>query len=287
MDPTEIVVGTDGSPASHAAVGWAAGEALRRGAPLHVVCAYGWDWAGARLGPADELRRLAEREVEATVAEAVEQARRAAPAARVRGSAAVGEPVPVLLRAAEHAALLVVGSRGRGGFASLLLGSVSQRAATHANCPVTVVRGRHDAADGPVVVGVDGSAGATAALGTAFAAAAVRGAGIAAIRAYPPPSPPWGVAAPPPLHDPGEREAEEHAALAGSLARWREKYPDVAVEELVVRGSAARVLVGVSHTAQLVVVGSRGRGSLAGTLLGSVGLQLLHHADCPVVVGRA
>ena len=132
----------------------------------------------------------------------------------------------------------MVGSRGRGGFASLLLGSVSQRVATHAPCPVVVVRGREDVADGPVAVGVDDSA------------------------------------------------AAEHARLEELLSPWRLKFPEVPVEVLVSHDSPAAVLNGVSHGAQLVIVGSRGHGTVAGALLGSAGLQLLHHADCPVWIAR-
>jgi nucleotide-binding universal stress UspA family protein len=83
-----------------------------------------------------------------------------------------------------------------------------------------------------------------------------------------------------------QRQAEEDRAVTEQVAPWRDKYPQVAVETVAAQGSAGRVLVGASHTAQLVVVGSRGHGGLAGTLLGSVGLQLVHHADCPVFVHR-
>jgi len=79
------------------------------------------------------------------------------------------------------------------------------------------------------------------------------------------------------------REATTHE-LEAALAPWREKYPRLPVKGLVGRGSAAKVLVDVSGSAALVVVGSRGHGGLVGTLLGSVGLQLLHHAECPVMI---
>ena len=286
MTATGIVVGTDGHPAGREAVRWAAREAHRRGVPLRIMLAYDWHWQGSRFGGVDELRVQADNEAAAVVADAATEATAVAPGVVVRGETALGEPAPALLRAAKRATLLVVGSRGHGGFASLLLGSVSQRVATHSPCAVAVVRGRPDATEGPIVVGVDGSPAAQEALGLAFQMAAERKTSVIAIRAYTPPTPPWGANVPPLVYDPQELDAAEHAALDGSLSGWREKFPQVRVEALIARGSAARVLVGVSHTAQLVVVGSRGHGTIAGTLLGSVGLQLLHHADCPVLIAR-
>jgi nucleotide-binding universal stress UspA family protein len=286
MEINEIVVGTDGSGWSAAAVRWAAREARRRNAPLRIVLAYEWDWHGGRFGGAPQLREAADHQAETLVSTAVLQAHEAAPDVTVRRAPALGEPVPVLLDAAKGAALLVVGNRGRGGFASLLLGSVGQQVATHAPCPVAVVRGRREVTEGPIVVGADGSPSSDDALGLAFQLAAERGCSVVAVRAHPLPAPPWGTDVPPIVYDSAKRDAAEHDALAEWLAPWREKYPNVKSEALVAHGGAAKVLVDVSHTAQLVVVGSRGHGSIAGTLLSSVGLQLLHHADCPVLVAR-
>ncbi|WP_425553928.1 universal stress protein [Dactylosporangium salmoneum] len=145
--------------------------------------------------------------------------------------------------------------------------------------PVAVVRGRSAAADGPVAVGVDGSPSSDVALGLAFDAARARGAELVAIRAYLAP----GTAAVPA----DVVVAHEREALEESLAPWRHRYPDVKVEALVAPGRAAKVLIGVSHTARLVVVGSRGHGGFAGLLLGSVGQQLMHHAECPVLIAHA
>lgn len=284
MNTTEIVVGTDGSAWSAAAVRWAAREANRRGAALRVVLAYEWNWPGARFGSDAELRKLADQRAEETMARAAAQVREVAPDVAVHRDTALGEPVPVLLAAAKQAELIVLGNRGRGGFGSLMLGSVSQRVATYARCPVVVVRGRRDIAQGVVVVGVDGSTSSLEALELGFQIAAERNASVVAVRTYEPPSPPWGAGVQPVVYEEKERDAEEHAALAEWVAPWREKYPDVAVETLVAHGGAAGVLVGLSHTAQVVAVGSRGHGGLTGTLVGSVGLQLLHHADCPVVI---
>jgi nucleotide-binding universal stress UspA family protein len=157
------------------------------------------------------------------------------------------------------------------------MGSVSQQVATHARVPVVVVRG-HAAPGGPVVVGVDGSPSTDAALGLAFDAAAARGTHVVAIRAYVPPSPA--------VLPHSAVEAAVREMLAGSLAGWQDKYPSVRLESHLVVGRAAKVLVGASHTAQLVVVGSRGHGGFTGLLLGSVGQQLMHHAECPVLIAH-
>jgi nucleotide-binding universal stress UspA family protein len=286
MNAYEIVVATDGSEPALAAVTWAAREAQRTDSVLHIVHAYEWGWPGARFDGGREFQSMAESAAEQIVADARLAAHDVAPNLPVRRTAEIGAPAPVILRHAGNARMVVVGSRGHGGFTSLLLGSVGHRVAAHATCPVVVVRGRADAAEGPVVVGADGSPAGAHAVELAFAEAAARGAELIAIRAFSPPVPPWGGDMPPLIYEPDEREARERQALAELLAPWRDKYPQVAVEALVAKHNAARVLVGVSHTAQLVVAGNRGFGVFGGTVLGSVTSQLLHHADCPVLVAR-
>ncbi len=182
---------------------------------------------------------------------------------------------------------MVVGNRGRGGFASLLLGSVSQQVATHAITPVVVVRGRDNPSSGPVVVGVDGSPAADAALGLAFEAAALRGCELVAIRVHPTPATAFALGVPPVPYDAEAASAEERVELEECVARWRDKYPRLAVETRTADGSPAQVFVDASRTAQLLVVGSRTHSSLGAIVLGSLGVALLHHADCPVMVAHA
>jgi nucleotide-binding universal stress UspA family protein len=287
MRTPTIVVATDGAPPAEATVRWAAREATRRAVALKVVHVLDWDWNTARYDFGGSYFETARRLAENVTANAVSAARSVAPAVDVTGATLVGNPAAVLLAAADEAELLVIGSRGHGGFTGLLLGGVSQRVATHAPCPVAVVRGRTDASEGPVAVGVDDSDHADHVLATAFAAASARTTGVVAIRTYLPAVPlyyrddvPAATIATP------EQDAAERARLAEQLAPWRAKYPDVPVETLVSHDGAAGVLTGVSHGSQLVVVGSRGHGVIVGTLLGSTGLQLLHHADCPVLVDR-
>jgi nucleotide-binding universal stress UspA family protein len=285
MNSPEIVVGVDGSAASKAAVEWAALEAVRRGTALLVVHAWDWRVVGAIApvagGWADSTRAIAE----AVVSEAVDHARATAPDLNIRGEALLGAAGPTLIAASRAAELVVLGSRGRGGFASMLLGSVSQHVATHAVGSVAVVRGRAGA-EGPVVVGMDGSAEAQHAVGVAFAEAAAREATLVAVRTYIPFGAPYGTNKPPYVEDRALRRVAEVEALDQDLAPWIEKYPNVTVETVVAEGHAGEALVTASRQAQLVVVGTRGHGGFAGLLLGSVGLNLLHHSDAPVYIAR-
>jgi nucleotide-binding universal stress UspA family protein len=179
----------------------------------------------------------------------------------------------------------VVGSRGLGGVSGLLLGSVAVALAAHASCPMVVVRGedRPDAADLPVGIGVDGSPTSEAALAFAFEAAAVRGVGLVAVHTWADVEFRPGMA---PLVDWSSIAEDEEVVLAERLAGWSTKYPDVPVRRVVQRDGAATALVELSRDAQLVVVGSRGRGQLSGLLLGSVSHGVLHRSHCPVAVVR-
>jgi nucleotide-binding universal stress UspA family protein len=287
MKTPQIIVGVDGSPGAAAATQWAAAEAVRTGSELVVIHVYDWRIIGAKApiggAYAEDVRARAGALVEAAVADA----KASAPQVQVRGEAVLGGVAPTLVSASEQASLVVLGCRGRGGFASLLLGSVSQQVATHASSPVVIVRGRSGEIEGPVVVGADGSGSAHHAIGAAFEAAARRGTNLVAVRAYTPAQPSWGPYVAPYVEDREAREAAEREALEADVKPWAEKYPDITVETVVVDRPAADVLIGISSTAQLIVVGTRGHGGFAGVLVGSVGLHLLHHAECPVFVDRA
>jgi nucleotide-binding universal stress UspA family protein len=266
-------------------VRWAAREAERRDALLRIVHAFDWEWHAARYTVGSEYLDEARQHADAVIANATDEASGVAPAIHIKADAVIGNPVPQLLDSAADADLLVVGNRGRGGFASLLLGSVSQRLALHASCPVVVVRGDSDA--GVVAVGVDNSPAAEQVLDAAFTAATERGCGVVVIHTYLPPTPLWLASDVSAVEvETPEQDAIERERLEKQLVPWREKFPDVPVETLISHDSAAGVLVGVSKSAQLVVVGSRGHGALAGALLGSTGMQLVHHAQCPVLIVR-
>ncbi|MFA1545887.1 universal stress protein [Actinomadura chokoriensis] len=272
-DRRGVVVGYDGSGQSEEAVRWAAEEARLRGVPLTVV--HAWEMftaVGPMAIPVADLRAAAEE----VAAEGAKHAREET--GDVHAVLGRGVPATALLEAAAGAELVVVGSRGRGGFTDLVLGSTAVGLSAHASCPVVVVRERRAA--GPVVVGVDGSAGSLEALGPAFDEARLRGAELVALVAWPPDAEPG----PAPLVDAEGLREFAGERLARLVAPWREKYPDVPVRTEVVTGAPREVLLGAAREARLLVVGSRGLGGFRGLLLGSVSHALLHHAACPVAV---
>jgi nucleotide-binding universal stress UspA family protein len=274
MKWTDVAVGVDGSAPSLAALRWAAVEAACHGSRLRVVHAYRPPWLVEEIASGTRLDTAALAHAEKVLADGIEEARATAPGTEVTGRTVCCHPVPLLMENAGAASLIVVGCRGHGGFGSMLLGSTGLQLATHATGPVVIVRGTTDRGNAPVVVGTNGSAQADIAVGTAFGAAAARGCFLTAVHGYP--------------HPPGagaSRPAEE-SALRTALDPWREKYPDVPVETIPTPGDAASVLVVLSSTAQLVVVGTRGRGGFAGLMLGSVGQKLIQHAHCPVLIAR-
>ncbi|MBO4209221.1 universal stress protein [Micromonospora echinofusca] len=290
MTSDEILVGYDGSTDARTALGWALDEADRTHRPVRLAYAFEWltvaGWVGPGIAPGTWPDELARRQVEELVRDAVAGAGGSHPGITVHGEVLDGPPALVLTERSASAALLVLGSRGHGGFAGLLAGSTAVSVAAHAHCPVVVVRGAAPAEGGGraghVVAGVDGSAGSLAALGFAFERAALRGVPLHVVRVWGRPVPEW---TPTDLHL-DDIAAREREALDGLLADWQRRYPQVEVTVEVPAGSPAAVLVEATRHAQLVVVGSRGHGGLRGMLLGSVSQQLIAHAYCPVAVVR-
>ncbi|AZM49960.1 universal stress protein UspA [Streptomyces sp. WAC 06738] len=292
MVSAPVLVGVDGSAEGLAAVAVAAREARLRGTALRVVHAFFWPMMRVPLEPSSMgppeggLRNQAEQ----VVAEAVRHAREAEPDVEAEGAVVTGDTLPVMAEESRGAALAVVGSRGLGAFAGLLLGSTAVHLAAHGHCPVLVVRGEGGPArEGPVVAGVDGSRSGDAAIEFAFAEASMRGTGLVAVHAWSP----WRAEAPRPqdpaapyASGPGDLAVNEERVLAESLAGRQERCPDVSVDRRVLRGGPREALIEASREASLVVVGARGRGGFTGMLLGSVSQALLHHADCPVAVVR-
>lgn len=272
MRPTRVIVGIDGSPPSRLALRLAAAEAVRRGVALDVIHAH------------HESEEVGQKLVD----RAVQEARSDQPTVDATGVNVAGGAAKALLEAAAPGDVIVVGSRGHSGFAAALTGSTCQQVAMHANTTVLVVRGRPDPGEGPVVVGHDGSAAADGVLETAFAAAAARGTSLTVIRAFRRSLPVLPAESPPPKVL-NARTAQ--AALTDELTRLTrplvDKYPDVTVHLVVADGDPAQLLVDASQRAALVVVGSRGHGGFTGLLLGSVGLHLIHHAHCPILIARS
>jgi len=281
-----VVVGVDGSGSGYRAVEWAAAEAVRRGVALRLVSAFSWTTSDHPTRQSGRVAQYRDQLLEA----ARHRLSRAARIAEDTGlgvattqQVEIGAPIEVLGSEARRAQLLVLGDRGLGGVAGLVLGSVAVALAARGACPVVIVRGETRNTDGPVVVGIDGSPVSEAALAFAFDAAAVRGVALVAVHAW---SPTAVDKALEPVMDWAAVADEEEAVLAERLSGWGQKYPQVTVRRSVVRDGAARALVDASRGAQLVVVGSRGRGDAAGLFLGSVSHGVLHAAHCPVAIVR-
>lgn len=282
----EILVGYDGSPDAAVALNWALDEAGRSGRPVRLAYVFEWltvtGWIGPGVAPGVWPDEAARRQVEELVRKAAADAAADRPGLTVHGEVFDGPPALVLQERSAEAGMLVLGSRGHGGFGGLLAGSTAVSVTAHAHCPVVVARDGQAATSGPVVVGSDGSETALRALGFAVERAAQRDVPLRVLRAWEPPGDRWV----PPGFDPEETAAAERAAAEAELATWRESFPDVPVEVEAVPGSPSALLVEASRSAQLVVVGSRGRGGLRGMLLGSVSQQLIQHSHCPVAVVR-
>ncbi|MEV0233333.1 universal stress protein [Nonomuraea sp. NPDC050786] len=269
-----IVVGVDGSECARAAVEWAAADARRRRLPLKAVhvcgrTSRGFDsrtyWHGVLEAAADSARAIsAEVEVSTELAE--------------------GNVVEALIRQSASADSLVLGGRGSGGFAELVLGSVGLAVAGHAQGPVVVVRGPAATEHGRVVVGEDGSESAREAMAYAIEQARARHAQLLAVHACQAPvvsayAPDYGLL----LEDAFQEEAR---TARERMTQWRAENPDVEILEQQAREHPVPALSQASTTADLVVVGSRGLGGFASALLGSVSHGVLHHATCPVAVVR-
>ncbi|WP_433257590.1 universal stress protein [Streptosporangium sp. CA-135522] len=279
-----VITGTDGSSAASEAVRWAAREAVLRARPLKIVHVRE-QWAGDI--PVHTMKNYRDPEAKhcrAMLADEAEAARASAPGLEVTTALVDGDLVQRLLEESRTADQVVIGSRGQGGFSGLLLGSVGMGVAGRAGCPVVVVRGDSTTRHGRIVVGVDGSEGAEAALAHAFEEAEIRGAVVHAVHAWQPPV----------LFTPAveggamtERAIDERGEFFRRvLTPWRERFPGVTVTESVVCGHPVGALCDASTEADMVVVGSRGHGLLASAVFGSVSHGVLHHSHCPVAVVR-
>ncbi|WP_216215262.1 universal stress protein [Amycolatopsis aidingensis] len=290
VTPASILVGVDGSEQSTRAVRWAAEEAARRGRPVRLLHSYGLPSLGYDEGlfSADWMDPLRLQSAE-LLAAAREAALDEYPQLDLTVESVVDSQITVLIEYSRWAGMIVLGASGAGGFAGRLTGSTAVAVAAHARCPVAVIRNRPDGTTawaGPVVVGIDGSPVSEAATAFAFEEAAVRGAPLVAVHA-------WSDADYEQLFSEARFAADfeplrntEERLLAERLAGWSEKYPEVQVERVLMLDRPRAALIERSTKAQLIVVGSRGRGGFRGLLLGSTSQALLHHAGCPVVVVR-
>lgn len=280
-----ILVGVDGSQESDAAVRWAAVEAKRLKAPItlmHAVEPIVMSWP---VAPLPTTIAEAEREAAANV---IDRAREVLAATddhlEVHTEVRYSGAIPVLADASKDALMVVVGSRGMGAVGRMVLGSVSSGLVHYAYGPVAVIHtrdGRLPDPSAPVVLGIDGSPASEAATELAFAEADRRKVDLIALHA-------WSDLGVLPVIglDWHEFEQRGEEVLGERLAGWQEQYPDVTVRRRVVCDKPAQWLLEESENAQLVVVGSHGRGGFSGMLLGSVSSAVAHSAHVPVIVVR-
>jgi nucleotide-binding universal stress UspA family protein len=291
MSPTVtgsgILVGVDGSAESDAAIRWATHEAVMRRAAMtlvHVVAPLAASWPmGPVYADITEWQRNNARHVLGQALKTLEATVSASQLPDVHTQTLNSSVVPTLVRASENQQMIVVGSRGSGALGRLLLGSVSTGLVHHASCPVAVIRPEPESSygDDPVLLGIDGSPASEAATALAFDEASRRGVDLVALHA-------WSDVAVFPIlgMDWHEYESRGHEILSERLAGWQEQYPDVHVQRRLVCDQPARWLTRESQHAQLVVVGSRGRGGFASTWLGSVSNAVAQSANVPVLVVR-
>jgi len=268
-----IIAGTDGSPESMRAVEWAAREATLRKATLRIVAI---PVLPPRMIPAPatpgSVAGMVERSMRRALAAAVKEAATLEPDLAIETQLLDGAPAQVLVEAAGEASMLVLGSRGAGGFSALILGSVSRYVATHATVPVVVAREETMATHREIVVGVRDPAQSEAALGFGFEEAALRKARLLAVHARS-----W------PGSGPTEEPAEENSHLQSAVTTWREKFPEVEARGEVVHGHPGRILSGLSARADLIVLGRHAPGGPHAPGVGSVTHAVLSHAHGPVV----
>ncbi len=268
-----VIVGTDGSQESLRAAEWAAREAALRGAPLRIVAI---PVLPPRMAPnpatPDTVAGMIEHSMNRALAAAAQQAAALEPDLGIETQLLEGSPAEVLVAAGQDASMLVLGSRGAGGFSAMILGSVSRYVATHAPVPVVVAREEITAEHREIVVGVRDPAHCAAALGFAFEEAALRKARLLVLHAWS-----WSV--------PGHSEvaAEENTRLESAVSTWREKFPDVEARWEVMHAHPGRVLAGSSARADLVVLGRHAPGDSRVPGVGSVTHAVLSHAHGPVV----
>lgn len=284
MSESPIVVGADGSVAATCALRWAAAEAAHRDRPLRIVHAVDLESADHPRYQPSHLREMELMRAERLLRSAREVVREENSALVPDLAVVRGKVAEVLRDESSSASLLVLGGHSPRALDRFFVGAVIPALAAHAQCPVVAVR-VHVAEDlppteGPVVVGVDHLPASEDAVAIAFDEAASRGARLIAMHCWDDHEDHW------PL-DRAELEAHEADLLAQRLKIWQEKYPDVQVERRVEVGRPSERLLDLADRAQLIVVGSRGRGGLAGLLLGSTSQTVLSRALCPVLVARS
>ena len=293
MTSLGIVVGVDGSAASASAVRWAAREAELRNLPLAVVSVLapvvqaGGPWPEVPVP--EEYVRIQQAEATDVVDKAVRSAADGAAAAlQITGEVLLGPIVATLVNMSARADMMVVGCRGEDAVSRALLGSVSSGLVHHAHCPVAIIHAEELPSErAPVVVGIDGSPTSELATAIAFDEASRRGVDLVALHAWSDIGPiEFASANWAPIEWRNIKVAEEEV-LSERLSGWNDQYPDVTVHRVVVCDRPGPRLLERAVEAQLLVLGSHGRGGFPGMLLGSVCNAVVNSAQIPVIIARS
>jgi nucleotide-binding universal stress UspA family protein len=288
-----ILIGIDGSAAADRALAWALDEAQRRGAGVHLLSAYTLPIVvggvmGGYVGPAmtsEEIVQLRDAN-QALLDSRAAYATTSHPTVTVTSEVTQGAPAPALLERAESSALIVLGGEGTGAFEALVLGSVSHTLAHRSPVPVVLVP-TTSSAGGPerVIVGTDGSAHSDAAIDFAAHEAALAQVELVIVHAWSYPYRRRDAESAATDEIGSMMQAEADAILASATSRAHESEPSLGtVTTRLVEGGAVDVLLATAGSADLLVVGARGRGSIRSILLGSTSSSLIHHSQGPVAI---
>ncbi|WP_329126978.1 universal stress protein [Streptomyces sp. NBC_01465] len=291
-----VIVGVDGSAESLAAAGWAAREARLRQTTLQVVHAWSWQ---PHPGATEADRAVQRHWAGRILREAEDHLRARYPQVPLVSRQADRPALETLLRCADEAQVLVLGSLGLGGLSGFLMGSLALQVVARARCPVILVRAGEQETDEhlpdprghsststglrDVVLGLDLDQPCDEVIAFAYEAAALRGAPLRIVHVYRPPSP-YAMAAGADLTSGYDLAAEREKALSAVVRQWQEKYPQLALSAQAVEGRVAYRLVHGAAQAGLLVVGRRHRAASVGPRIGAVAHAALHHAKCPVAV---
>jgi nucleotide-binding universal stress UspA family protein len=279
-----IVVGVDGSDSSTRALTWAVEQAVAEHLPLtlvHTIHAFTPAYTDVAIAAPESARLAIEEQGDKVLGAARTKVAESAPELEVHTVFELADPREVLLHLSHDAAMVVLGSRGRGQLSSLLLGSVGVAMVRHGHCPIVVHRpGNAGVVRNGIILGYDAAEESGPVLEFAYREASLRRLPLTVLHCY------WDIQAGTAAALPGSETAieAERVALAEAMAGMGEKYPDVSVSTESVQGRPQDVLVRRGERMNLIVVGAHQASRTAQVVFGSVSVAVVEHATCPVAV---
>lgn len=278
----KYLIGVDGSEHSRVALAWGLARATARGASVELIHVADDSFLSESVAFLSEAQQASEQMLQAETA----YARTLGFTGTLTGIAVVGHPIAELEEASKHVDLLILGAHGGSRFAGSFFGTRAVKVAATAHCPVAVIPKTESEPNPGVVVGIDGSEASKRAIAYAAEEASRRGVPLVAVYAWMPPLTPgleylWSEE----LVESQRTAAEE--AIAIGTAGLASRYPDLEIRREILQSPPVAALVQAAEGAELLVVGSRGRGGISRLLLGSVSHGVLQALPCPVIVTRA